>query len=221
MQAITIPTDLERRKEDYPLITGQAHFVDDVRLPARWPAVLHMAVVRSPYAHAAITHVSLDQAMSLPGVAAAFSGADLVNDLRLLANAVPVPGLKQPVRRPLAVSKVHYVGDAVAVVLAESPVVAEDALDLVEVDYVPLPAVVDPEAALAQDAPLLYEDFGSNVAFESHSGGGDIAAVFAQADYTLKLRLVNQRLAPSSLEPRACLFDLDPHTGQLIRKEAN
>lgn len=76
------------------IITSQAHFVDDVRLPTRRPAVLHMAVVRSPYAHAAITHVSLDRAMSLPGVAAAFSGADLVNDLRLLANAVPVLGLK-------------------------------------------------------------------------------------------------------------------------------
>jgi aerobic carbon-monoxide dehydrogenase large subunit len=216
MHVITIPTDLERRKEDYPHITGHAHFVDDVRLPAGRPAVLHMAVVRSPYAHATITRIRLDVAMSLPGVAAAFSGADLANDLRPLASAMPLPGLNQPERKPLAMGKVRYVGDPVAVVLAETPWVAEDALGLVEVDYEPLPSVTDPETALNPDAPLLYEDFGTNVAFQSHLGGGDIEAAFAQADHTLTLRLVNQRLAPSSLEPRACLFDFDPHTGRLV-----
>ena len=216
MQVKTIPTGLERRKEDYPLITGHAHFVDDVRLPAGRPAVLHMAVVRSPYAHATITRIRLDVAMSLPGVVAAFSGADLANDLRPLASAMPLPGLKQPERRPLAVDKVRYVGDPVAVVLAETPWVAEDALGLVEIEYEPLPSVTNPETALDPDAPLLYEDFGTNVVFQSHLGGGDIEAAFAQADHTLTLRLVNQRLAPSSLEPRACLFDFDPHTGRLV-----
>ncbi len=216
MLAITIPTDLERRKEDYPLITGRAHFVDDVRLPAGRPAVLHMAVVRSPYAHATITRIRLDEALALPGVVAAFSGADLANDLRPLAGAMPLPGLKQPERRPLAVGKVRYVGDPVAAVLAESPSIAEDACDLVEVDYEPLPAVVDLEAALAPGAPLLYDDFGTNLAFHSHLGGGDLEAAFAQADHTLTLRLINQRLAPSSLEPRACLYDFNPQNGHLV-----
>jgi len=172
--------------------------------------------VRSSYAHATITRLRLDLARSLPGVIAAYSSADLAHVLRPLAGAMPLPGLMQPERRPLAVGKVRYVGDPVAVVLAESPRVAEDALSLVEVDYAPLPAVVDPEAALAPGAPLLYEDFGSNVAFQSRSGGGDIDAAFARADHTLALRLVNQRLAPSSLEPRACLFDFDSHTSRLV-----
>ncbi len=215
MQLHTIPAGLERRKEDLLLITGRAHFVDDVRLAEGRPAPLHMAVVRSPYAHAELKRIKLDAARALPGVVAAFAGADLLTELRPLETP-PLPGLKQPEHRPLALGKVRYVGDPVAVILAESPWVAEDALDRVEVDYAPLPAVVDPEAALAPGAPLLYEEFGSNAAFQSHLGGGDIDAVFDRADYTITLRLVNQRLAPSSLEPRACLFDFDPHTGQLV-----
>jgi carbon-monoxide dehydrogenase large subunit len=178
--------------------------------------VLHMAVVRSPYAHAEITRTQLKAAKALPGVVAAFSGADLAHEVRLLTDAMPLAGLKQPEHRPLAVGKVRYVGEPVAVVLAESPASAEDARDLVEVDYAPLPAVIDPEAALAADAALLYEDFGSNVAFHAHSGGGDLEAAFARADHITRLRLVNQRLAPSSLEPRACLYDYDPQSGQLV-----
>src|SRR5581483_5701785 len=114
-------------------------------------------------------------------------------------------GGRRPERRPLAVGKVRYVGDPVAVVLAENRYLAIDARDLVDVDYEPLPAVVDPEAALAPDAPLLYEEFGSNVAFVSQIEGGDIQDVFAKAERTLRLRLVNQRLVPGSLETRACL----------------
>jgi aerobic carbon-monoxide dehydrogenase large subunit len=213
MREATIPTGLERRKEDYRLITGRAHFVDDVRLPEGRPAALHMAVMRSPYAHARLKSIRLDAAKAQPGVVAALAGADLGSDLRPL-DTVPLPGLKKPDRRPLALGKVRYVGDPVAIVLAESLSIAEDARDLVEVDYEPLPAVVDPEAALAPAAPLIYEDFGSNVAFLSPSVKGDIQTAFANADRTITLRLVNQRLAPSSLEPRVCLFDFDPVSGQ-------
>ena len=215
MQQATIPAGLERRKEDERLITGRACFVDDVRLPAGRPAVLHMAVVRSPYAHAAIRSIRLDNARALPGVVAAVTGADLASDLRTMDIGMPLPGLKKPEHRPLELGKVRYVGDPVAVILAQSPSIAEDARDLVEVDYEPLPAVVDPEAARAPGAPLLYEDFGTNIAFQARSGKGETEAVFAQADRTITLRLVNQRLAPSSLEPRACLFDFDPASGQL------
>jgi len=216
MQQTAIPASFERRKEDERLITGRAHFVDDVRLPAGRPAVLDMAVVRSPYAHAEITRTRLKAAKTLPGVVAAFSGADLANEVRLPTGAMPLARLKQPEHRPLALGKVRYVGEPVAVVLAESPAREEDARNLVEVDYAPLPAVVDPEAALAADAPLLYEDFGSNVAFHAHSGGGNLEAAFARADHITRLRLINQRLAPSSLEPRACLYDYDPESGQLV-----
>src|SRR5437764_3996337 len=108
---------------------------------------------------------------------------------------LPIPGLKKPARKPLAIDRVRYVGDPVAVVLAESLYAAMDARDLVEVDYEPLPAVTDPEAALAPDAPLLYDEFGSNIAFHSQSGGGDLATAFNNADRVVRLRLVNQRLA--------------------------
>ncbi len=207
-----IPAGLERRTEDHRLITGHAFYVDDLRPPDGRPAALHMAVVRSPYAHAEVKNIKTDVAKALPGVVAVFAGEEIVSNMRPM-ETIPLPGLKKPERRPLALGRVRYVGDPIAVVLAESLASAEDARDLVEVDYEPLPSVTDPEAALAEGAPLLYEEFGTNVAFQSQSGRGDIAAAFANAEHTIKLRLVNQRLAPSSLEPRACLFDYDAASG--------
>jgi len=214
MIEMSLPAGLDRRKEDYGLITGHAHFLDDLRPPEGRPPALYMVVVRSPYAHADIQRILVDAARAFPGVVAAFEGVELVNGMRTL-DVVPVPGLKKPERRPLAVGQVRYVGDPVAVVLAESLYAAVDARDQVEVDYAPLPAVTDPEAALAPSAPLLYDDFGSNVAFSSQLGGGDIEAAFTRAERIIRLRLVNQRLAPSSIEPRACMFDYDPATGEL------
>ena len=211
---MNIPIGLERRREDYVLITGTSHYVDDLRSPAGRPPALYMVVVRSPYAHAAITSMQLDEARALPGVYAAFRGEELVDGMRTL-DAMPLPGLKKPERRPLAVGKVRYIGDPVAVVLAEDRYIALDARDRIEVEYEPLPAVSDPEAALAPDAPLLYEEFGSNIAFDVASQWGDIDAAFRQADHVVRLRLVNQRLAPSSIEPRVCMFDFDPANGEL------
>ncbi len=209
-----IQTAVERRREDYGSLTGRSHYVDDLRSAPGRPPALHMMVVRSPYAHATITSIQLDAARAQPGVIAAFAGAELVNGMPTLST-IPVPGLKKPERRPMAVGRVRYVGDPVAILLAESLLVAEDARELVEVDYEALPAVTDPEIALEPGAPLLYEEYGSNVAFIQESGGGDIGAVFEQADRIVRLRLVNQRLAPSSLEPRACFFDFDPLRGEL------
>ena len=214
MSEKSLPPGLERRKEDYGLITGQARFVDDLRPLEGRPPALYMAVVRSPYAHAEIKHIQFDAALALPGAVAAFEGAELVNDMRTL-DFVPAPGLQKTERRPLAVGKVRYVGDPVAVVLAENLYAAVDARDQVEVEYAPLPAVTDPEVALAPDAPLLYEESGSNVAFSAQSGGGEIATVFEHADQIVRLRVVNQRLAPSSIEPRVCMFDYDTANGEL------
>src|SRR5258706_6250304 len=125
---------LERRKEDYPLITGSGHYVDDLRSAEGRPPALYMVVVRSPYAHAEIKNIQLDAARAVPGVVAAFEGPELVNGMPTL-DTIPVPGLKKPERRPLAVGKVRYVGDPVAVVLAETLYAAMDARDQVEVDY--------------------------------------------------------------------------------------
>lgn len=205
---------LARRREDYPLITGRSHYVDDLRSSPGRPVALHMFVVRSLYAHAEIKSIQLEAARSLSGVIAAYSGAELVAGMPTL-DTIPVPGLNKPERRPLAVDRVRYVGDPVAVVLAESLYAAEDARDLVEVDYAPLSPVTDPIAALEPEASLLYREFGSNVAFSQTASWGDSQAAFAKADHVVRLRIVNQRLAPSSLEPRACLFDYDPATGEL------
>ncbi len=214
MTETSLPAGLERRREDIALITGHSHYVDDLRPPAGRPPALHMVVVRSPYAHAEIKDIRLDAARAVSGVFAVFTSQELVSNMRPM-DVIPMPGLKKPERRPLAVGRVRYVGDPVAVVLAENLYAAEDARDLVDVEYEPLPAVTDPEATLAPGAPLLYDEFGSNLAYLVPSGGGDIAAAFAQADHTVRLRLVNQRLAPNSMEPRACMFDFDAGTGQL------
>ncbi len=205
----------ERRKEDYPLITGHGHYVDDLRPAEERPPALSMVVVRSPYAHAEIKNVRLDAARAVPGVVAAFEGAELVKDMPSL-DTIPVPGLKKPERYPMAIRKARYVGDPVAIVLAESLYAAIDARDQVEIDFEPLPAVTEPEHALAPDAPLLYEEIVSNVAFTSPLKAGNIADAFEQADRIIRLRIVNQRLAPSSIEPRACMFDFDPTSGELM-----
>lgn len=206
-----------RRREDTAAITGHARYVDDIKqLPGRLPA-LHMVVVRSPYAHARITSIQLEAAQALPGVVGAFTGAELVGKLPTL-ESIPLPGLRNPARRPMAIDRVRYVGDPVAVVVAESLAVAEDARDMVDVDYDPLPTMVDPEVALLPGAPRLYDELDSNIAFSHKTGGGDIQATFEQADRVISLRLVNQRLAPASLEPRACLFDFDPGSGELTAR---
>ena len=205
---------LERRREDYTSITGRSHYVDDIRtLPSRLK-VLHMVVIRSPYAHAEIEAINVEAAKALPGVVAVYTGAELVGGMRTL-DSMPTQGLRKPERRPLAVGHVRYVGDPIAVLVAESLAIAEDARDLVEVDYNPLPIVVDPESALAPDAPRLYDELDSNIAFSQHFERGDVQSAFKQADNVIRLRLLNQRLAPSSLEPRACLFDFDASRGEL------
>src|SRR3989440_10905130 len=206
-------TGLEHRREDYVLITGHSHYVDDLKSPPGRPSVLHMVVVRSPYAHAEIKSIQLDAARSQPGVIAAFQGAELVDGMASL-DTIPMPGLRKPERRPLAVGRARYIGDPVAVILAESLYAAEDARDLVDVEYEPLPAVTDPEAALEPGAPLLYDELDSNIAFVQQTGGGDIQAAFEKADHVTRLRVVNQPLAPSSLELRACMFDFDPSSGE-------
>ena len=204
-----------RRREDYGLITGRASYVDDLKSASGRPPALYMAMVRSPYAHARIEQINLDAALALPGVVAAFTGAELVGNMPTL-ESVSLPGLKKPPRRLMAIDRARYVGDPVAVVLAENFYLAEDARELVEVDYAPLSAVVDPEEALSPDAPLLYDEFGSNMAFQTRTGGGDITSAFEYADRVVKLRLRNQRLAPSSIEPRVCMFDFDPAAGILL-----
>ncbi len=149
------------RKEDPELITGRSRFVDDITVPG----MLWAYVVRSPFAHAKINGVDVSKALAMEGCVAAFSGADLAEEWAApLVCAWPVTDdIKMSEHWPLAKDKARHAGDGVAVVVAESRVLAKDAAELVEVDWEPLPAVTDPLAAMEDGAPLVHDDFGTNV----------------------------------------------------------
>lgn len=198
-----------KRREDPRLITGQATYVDDIKLHG----LLHMAVLRSPYGHARINSINTQPALEHPGVVAVYTAADLKGKVGNIAVAVPIGKIVDGmgVRGPLAEGKVRFYGDPVAVVIADDSYTARDALDLIEVDYEPLPAVVDVEKAMQSDAPLLYEEFGTNIAHSIHPPSDDIDKIFEQtkADggVVIKERLVNQRLAPVSMETRGVVAE--------------
>ncbi|MDP9284817.1 MAG: xanthine dehydrogenase family protein molybdopterin-binding subunit [Actinomycetota bacterium] len=202
------------RKEDHKLLVGQGTFVDNMT-PV---GTVFLAVVRSPYAHARIVNVDTDAARSAPGVVAAFSGAELAEDWKasLPTAWLPTEETNAPDHKPLAVDKARYAGDAVAVVVADSRAAAKDAAELVEVEYDPLDAVVDPEAALADGAPLVHDEFGTNRCYTWKLDAGEVDKAFADAATTVSCRLRQQRLIPNAIEPRACLAQPTPGTDELI-----
>jgi len=188
-----------KRKEDAKLLHGRTNWTDNIQLPG----TLHMALVRSPMAHARLTKVDVSGALAQPNVVAAYSAAEL-GDLN--ANVLCVwPVTDDTVMPPfpaLATDKVRHVGDVVACVLATDAASAVDALDAVEVEYEPIPAVVSMEAAIADGSPLVHDEAARNTSYVYDLGGGfDEAA--AKADVVVKRRFVNQRLMPSFMEPRA------------------
>ncbi|MDQ3945479.1 MAG: molybdopterin-dependent oxidoreductase [Actinomycetota bacterium] len=190
-----------RRREDAALLTGEARFVDDLDVPG----ALHLALVRSPHAHARITSIDKSAAESLPGVVAVFTGADLQGDW---AGPMPcawpvVEDMKSPPHFPLTPDKARYVGDAVAVVVAQSKTAAKDAAEAVVVDYEVLPAVIDLEDALS-DRVVINEDLGTNTSYvwELKPDEAKVDDAFAQATHVVKERYTQQRLIPSAMEPR-------------------
>jgi carbon-monoxide dehydrogenase large subunit len=205
--AASIGTPIKRR-EDPRLITGQATYVDDIKLSG----MLHMAVLRSPYGHARINSINTEAAKKHPGVKAVYTAADFT-DIGKVAIGIPLGEIANGmgVHGVLASGKVRFFGDPVAVVIAQDRFIARDARDLIEVDYEPLPAAIDIEAAMQPGAPLLYEEFGTNVAFSMHPPTDEIDKVFAQtlADggIVVKQRMHNQRLAPNSMETRGVVAD--------------
>jgi len=200
-----------KRVEDPRLIQGIATYVDDLQLAG----MLHAAVLRSPYAHATITRSKTDAAMALPGVVAVLTGADVNDKCGLVPCASPMPDMKAPKHTVLAGDRVYFVGHPVAVVVASDRYTARDALDLIEVDYDPLPVVSDPEKALQPDSALTHPDLGTNVAFKWTNASGDLDAAFAEADRVLKLRIIHQRLIPMPIEPRGCVASWHAGEGQL------
>ena len=189
-----------KRTEDPRLIKGLAHYVDDIRLPD----TLHVAFVRSVYAHARIKSIDTAEALKAPGVVAVYTGKDLADKIGPVPCASALPDLKVPDYRVLAKDKVLFVGHPIVAVVAKDRYAAQDATDLVIVDYEDLPAVVDVEQA-AQGGTLVHESFGDNIAYKLTAGEGDIQAAFAASDHVIKQRVVHQRLAPVAMEPRGVL----------------
>lgn len=199
-----------KRIEDPKLIRGEGAFLDDLSLPG----TVHAAFIRSPHGHARIRSVDLSRVRRLPGVVAAFAAADLEEIQRPLP-VIPVDGMRAGWHLPLASGTVRYVGEPVAVVVAEDLYTARDAAELAEVVYEPLPAVVDLEKA-ASGPPFVHEELGTNVAFTKTVERGDVDEAFRRAPVRIVQRMVNHRVAPVSLEPRGTLATYDGSTGQGI-----
>ncbi|MGD9763955.1 MAG: xanthine dehydrogenase family protein molybdopterin-binding subunit [Candidatus Binatia bacterium] len=199
-----------KRVEDARFLRGAATYVDDIHLPG----ALYMAFVRSPHAHARITRIGIDRALALPGVRRVLTGRDIEGVLKPLGvpfrpEVVPSTVFKQCKWPCLATGKVRYVGEPVAVVVAESRYLAEDGADLVEVDYEPLQPVVEPDDAMRKGAPLVHEEFGDNIVMHVTGGGGDVDAAFRAAAFVLRERFRTNRHGAVPMEGRATLATIN------------
>ena len=205
-----------KRNEDPRLLTGQALFVDDVHLPG----LAHAAFVRSPYAHARIVRIDTSQALRREGVIAVFTAADLGDTWKpgpLLVSPPPIKDIVFNARTqvPLVKDTVRHLGEAVALVIAESRYIAEDALSDILVEYEALPVVVDLEKALAPGAPLVHEDVPSNVAAHVIQRKGDYEAIAPQADLIVKRRFVYDRGTAAAIENRGIVAQWDTRAQRL------
>jgi carbon-monoxide dehydrogenase large subunit len=195
-----------RRKEDARLITGRTTWTDNMVLPG----MLHLSVVRSPVAHGKITGIDVSAAQEAPGVVAVFTGRDLAEEQGSIPCAWPVtPDMVNPGHPSIAVDEVNHVGEAVAVIVARSKAAAQDAVELVDVDYDLLPPVLDMEEAVAEGAQLTHDHLESNTSYHfvfdaGEAGTGtDTEQAFADAEVVVSRRFVNQRLIPAFMEPRS------------------
>ena len=205
-----------KRFEDPRLVIGNGTFVGDLTLPD----MLHAAVLRSQHAHARLRGIDIAAARAVPGVVMVLTGADITGVLpgiptRAMTGERAVDALQAPEYPLLAHDKVCYVGQAIAVVVAHDPYVARDAVALITVDYEPLVPVLDAEAAARDDAPVIHEALGTNVAMRLRQRAGDLDGAFAQADRVVRQRYVVQRIVPAPLETRGVLAQYQPQ-GDLL-----
>ncbi|GCE40417.1 carbon monoxide dehydrogenase large chain [Rhodococcus wratislaviensis] len=199
-----------RRKEDEHLITGRTRWTDNLVLPG----MQHLAILRSPFAHARITGIDTSAARDLPGVVAVLTGADLADEQGSLPCAWPItPDMKSPPAPSLAVDRVNFAGEAVAVVVARSAYEAHDALEAIDVEYDDLPVVLDLASAAADGADLVHPDLGTNVSatwtFDSAEAGtgGDVEDAIRDAEVLVERTFRQQRLIPAFMEPRSVVVD--------------
>jgi carbon-monoxide dehydrogenase large subunit len=191
-----------RRQEDPRLITGTATYVDDIKMPG----MHHACILRSPHGAAKIRSINIKPAQDLPGVAAVFTGKD-VEGVGPVPCGASLPGLRVPHHSILAKDRVYFIGHPVAVVVATDRYIAADALDLIEVDYEPLPAVTDPEKALTAGAPAVHPEWPDNTAFLYHQEGGEPEKAFKEAEVVVKQRITSQRLIPTAMETRGVVAE--------------
>lgn len=200
-----------KRKEDPRLIQGRSHYVDDIKLPG----LLYAAFLRSPYAHARINRIETAGAQAAPGVVAVLTGEDVRGQIGPVPMAADLPNMKVPPHPVLAVEKVRYAGEPVAVVVADDPYRAADAVEEIEADYDPLPAVTKPEKALEKNSPRVHEQFKDNQAVLWKLEAGFADRAFKKADRVVRQRLFNQRLIPVAMEPRGVVAQYDAGPGLL------
>jgi CO/xanthine dehydrogenase Mo-binding subunit len=193
------------RVEDPRLLRGEGRYIDDISLPG----MLHAAVVRSPHAHARIVNVDTSRAERVPGVIRVLTGVDVAE----LAAPLPSFGAGPIIQDMIAIEKVRHYGETVAVVVAEDRYIAEDACDLVDVSYEPLPVVLDPFAAQREDAPLVHEKLGTNVAYERTFSFGDVAAEFESAARSVRAKLRWPRSTGMPMDTNGAIGDYDAGTG--------
>lgn len=199
-----------KRKEDLRFVTGHGKYTDDFALPG----MLHAAMLRSPHAHAKIKSIDCAQARALPGVHVVVTGREAKAYWGPLPKVIDIE-MKIPTVFALALDTVYYMGEPVVAVAAETRYLAEDALDLIEVEYEPLEIVLDTEKALAPDAPLLYPEWGSNVQCEWGMSIGPVEETFANADHVFEDRIPHHRYSGVPIEGRAALADFDPYSRTL------
>jgi 2-furoyl-CoA dehydrogenase large subunit len=191
-------------REDRRFVSGRGRYVADITLPG----TLHVGLVASPHPHARIVEIDAARALELPGVVAVLTGAELAKSTEPLRQYLDVPDVQW---RPLAVDSTRYAGEWVAAVVAESRAVAEDGAELVDVDYEPLPHVVDPERAAEDDAPLVHPTHGTNVMARREFAWGDVAAGRERADATTTVRTRWNRNSTVPLETFGVVASWDRH----------
>jgi aerobic carbon-monoxide dehydrogenase large subunit len=208
-QARVFGQPMPRREDDHHL-RGRGRFTDDIRAVDAAGA-LHVALLRSPHAHARIRSLSVDRAAKMPGVVTVVTGADFADTVAPLPANWVLPGMPVPVHRVLADGVVRFQGEAIAAVVATDAYSAADAADAIDVDYEPLPAVTDPGQAAQPGAPLVHPGLteDGNIVFRLPMYTGDYPAAQERADVVIRQRLRNQNLIPGALEPRSVLAEYD------------
>ncbi len=204
------------RKEDARFLRGQGHYVDDVTMPG----MLHSAILRSPYAHARIASINTEAAAALPGVHAVITGETLSG-----LGLAWMPTLSADVQAVLATDKVRFQHQEVAYVVADTKYIARDALELIEVEYEPLPPVIDAKRALEPGAPVIRDDIEGktdNHIFDWESGNAaETATVFDAAEVVVTQEMLYPRVHPAPMETCGTVASMDPVTGKLLIYSTN